>query len=228
MIVLPVINHQPRLDIRDILTYTFVLERPENYCTIGQLSINFVQLRQPFPIKFAVLRESSSGHRCRWGGKNTGRRSVVPSEVYGCIISHLSGWWWLLAWTTPLISTISMRRTATKAILQGPLLIRPMIHGLRDLSRLIPNEQMIRYWCFSGTEILGVTPEQLGFNRVLFRNLSLGLNFVRGMVDKTHPTTACRTVGFKYHSTDVWIWVFSSLIKEGIALWKPLSVVMQG
>ncbi len=42
---------------------------------------------------------------------------------------------------------------------------------------------------FSGTDILGVTPEQIGTPTGMLGIPEFGTNFVRGMVDETHPTT---------------------------------------
>ena len=39
------------------------------------------------------------------------------------------------------------------------------------------------------TDILGVTPEQIGTSTGMLGIPEFGTNFVRGMVDETHPTT---------------------------------------
>lgn len=68
-----------------------------------------------------------------------------------------------------------------------------MIRKLQDLSGIDPKD--IRaddpdvMKLFSGTEILGVTPEQIGTPTGMLGIPEFGTNFVRGMVDETHPTT---------------------------------------
>ena len=42
---------------------------------------------------------------------------------------------------------------------------------------------------FSGTEVLGVTAEQIGTPTGMLGIPEFGTNFVRGMVEETHPTT---------------------------------------
>ncbi len=68
-----------------------------------------------------------------------------------------------------------------------------MIPKLQDLSGVDPNDIPMDdagvMALFSGTDILGVTQEQIGTSTGMLGIPEFGTNFVRGMVDETHPTT---------------------------------------
>ena len=103
-----------------------------------------------------------------------------------------------------------------------------MIRKLQDLSGIDPKD--IRaddpdvMKLFSGTEILGVTPEQIGTSTGMLGIPEFGTNFVRGMVDETHPTTFAELLQLSglSHGTDVWLGNAQDLIKEGIATLKTV------
>ena len=103
-----------------------------------------------------------------------------------------------------------------------------MIRKLQDLSGIDPKD--IRaddpdvMKLFSGTEILGVTPEQIGTPTGMLGIPEFGTNFVRGMVDETHPTTFAELLQLSglSHGTDVWLGNAQDLIKEGIATLKTV------
>ena len=98
-----------------------------------------------------------------------------------------------------------------------------MVRKLQDLSGIDP--QTIRpddpgvMALFSGTEILGVTPEQIGTPTGMLGIPEFGTNFVRGMVEETHPTTFSELLQLSglSHGTDVWLGNAQDLIKSGIA-----------
>ena len=103
-----------------------------------------------------------------------------------------------------------------------------MIRKLQDLSGIDPKD--IRaddpdvMKLFSGTDILGVTPEQIGTPTGMLGIPEFGTNFVRGMVDETHPTTFAELLQLSglSHWTDVWLGNAQDLIKEGIATLKTV------
>lgn len=98
-----------------------------------------------------------------------------------------------------------------------------MIRKLQDLSGIDPNEIPMDdegvMALFSGTEVLGVTPEQIGTSTGMLGIPEFGTNFVRGMVDETHPTTFAELLQLSglSHGTDVWLGNAQELIKQGIA-----------
>lgn len=98
-----------------------------------------------------------------------------------------------------------------------------MIRKLQDLSGIdpkdIPADDPGVMQLFSGTEVLGVTPEQIGTSTGMLGIPEFGTNFVRGMVDETHPTTFAELLQLSglSHGTDVWLGNAQDLIKQGIA-----------
>ena len=98
-----------------------------------------------------------------------------------------------------------------------------MIRKLQDLSGIdpqtIPADDKGVMALFSGTEILGVTPEQIGTPTGMLGIPEFGTNFVRGMVEETHPTTFSELLQLSglSHGTDVWLGNAQDLIKSGIA-----------
>lgn len=98
-----------------------------------------------------------------------------------------------------------------------------MIRKLQDLSGIDPNEIPMDdegvIALFSGTDVLGVTPEQIGTPTGMLGIPEFGTNFVRGMVDETHPTTFAELLQLSglSHGTDVWLGNAQDLIKQGIA-----------
>lgn len=103
-----------------------------------------------------------------------------------------------------------------------------MIRKLQDLSGIdpqdIPADDPDVMALFSGTEVLGVTPEQIGTPTGMLGIPEFGTNFVRGMVDETHPTTFAELLQLSglSHGTDVWLGNAQDLIKEGIATLKTV------
>ena len=103
-----------------------------------------------------------------------------------------------------------------------------MIRKLQDLSKIdpkdIPADDPEVMKLFSGTEVLGVTPEQIGASTGMLGIPEFGTNFVRGMVDETHPTTFAELLQLSglSHGTDVWLGNAQDLIKQGIATLKTV------
>ncbi|KIS05467.1 PolC-type DNA polymerase III [Streptococcus equi] len=103
-----------------------------------------------------------------------------------------------------------------------------MIRKLQDLSGIdpitIPADDPDVMALFSGTEVLGVTPEQIGTPTGMLGIPEFGTNFVRGMVNETHPTTFAELLQLSglSHGTDVWLGNAQDLIKEGIATLKTV------
>ena len=98
-----------------------------------------------------------------------------------------------------------------------------MIRKLQDLSGIDPNDIPMDdagvMALFSGTEVLGVTEEQIGTPTGMLGIPEFGTNFVRGMVNETHPTTFAELLQLSglSHGTDVWLGNAQDLIKQGIA-----------
>ncbi|MGT2667333.1 PolC-type DNA polymerase III [Streptococcus rifensis] len=98
-----------------------------------------------------------------------------------------------------------------------------MIRKLQDLSGIDPKTILADdpgvMALFSGTEILGVTPEQIGTPTGMLGIPEFGTNFVRGMVNETHPTTFAELLQLSglSHGTDVWLGNAQDLIRSGIA-----------
>lgn len=103
-----------------------------------------------------------------------------------------------------------------------------MIRKLQDLSGIdpkdIPADDPDVMALFSGTEVLGVTPEQIGTPTGMLGIPEFGTNFVRGMVEETHPTTFAELLQLSglSHGTDVWLGNAQDLIKEEIATLKTV------
>lgn len=98
-----------------------------------------------------------------------------------------------------------------------------MIRKLQDLSgidpKTIPADDPEVMKLFSGTEVLGVTEKEIGTPTGMLGIPEFGTNFVRGMVDETHPTTFAELLQLSglSHGTDVWLGNAQDLIKQGIA-----------
>ncbi len=100
-----------------------------------------------------------------------------------------------------------------------PTVIR-MLEDLTGINaRSIPLDEAKTMGLFSGTEALGLTPEQLGSKVGTFAIPEFGTKFVRQMLEDTLPQTFSELVrisGFS-HGTDVWLNNAQDLIKNGVA-----------
>ena len=103
-----------------------------------------------------------------------------------------------------------------------------MIRMLQDLSgvepKSIPTDDPGVMALFSGTESLGVTPEQINSKMGTLGIPEFGTRFVRGMLEETKPTTFSELLQISglSHGTDVWLGNAEELIKQGIVTLKEV------
>ncbi|WP_125768592.1 PolC-type DNA polymerase III [Companilactobacillus furfuricola] len=103
-----------------------------------------------------------------------------------------------------------------------------MIRTLQDLSGIdpltIPVDDPEVMSLFSGTEALGVTPEQIFSKTGTLGVPEFGTRFVRGMLEKTHPTTFAELLQISglSHGTDVWLGNAEELIDQGVVTLKDV------
>ena len=98
-----------------------------------------------------------------------------------------------------------------------------MIRKLQDLSGMdastIPMDDPDVMKIFAGTEVLGVTPEQIFSKTGTLGVPEMGTTFVRGMLEETKPSTFAELLQISglSHGTDVWLGNAQELIKQKIA-----------
>lgn len=98
-----------------------------------------------------------------------------------------------------------------------------MIRMLQDLSGLDPSEIPVDdpevMKIFSSPEVLGVTEEQIGSRTGTLGVPEFGTQFVRGMLEETHPKTFAELLQISglSHGTDVWLGNAQELIKNDTA-----------
>jgi len=96
-----------------------------------------------------------------------------------------------------------------------------VIRMLQDLSgmdpQLIPTDDKEVMKIFSGTESLGVSPEQIGCKTGTLGVPEFGTRFVRQMLEETKPSTFAELVIISglSHGTDVWLGNAQELINNG-------------
>ena len=95
-----------------------------------------------------------------------------------------------------------------------------MIRKLQDLSGFDPQEIPVSdedvMKIFSGPEVLGVTPEQIFSNTGTLGVPEFGTQFVREMLEQTHPSTFAELLQISglSHGTDVWLGNAEELIRN--------------
>ncbi len=104
-----------------------------------------------------------------------------------------------------------------------------MLRKLQDLTGIAPQQVPLHdpevfgriLSLFSGTEALGITPEELRVSKTGTLGVpEFGTKFVRGMLEDTRPTTMeelIRISGLS-HGTDVWLGNAADLVKAGVPL----------
>ena len=103
-----------------------------------------------------------------------------------------------------------------------------MIRMLQDLSGIdpksIPTDDPGVMALFSGTDSLGVTPEQINSKMGTLGVPEFGTRFVRGMLEETHPTTFSELLQISglSHGTDVWLGNAEELINKGVVTLKDV------
>ncbi|WLV25795.1 PolC-type DNA polymerase III [Aciduricibacillus chroicocephali] len=97
-----------------------------------------------------------------------------------------------------------------------------VIRMLQDLSGMdpqtIPTDDKEVMKIFSGTESLGITPDQIGCKTGTLGVPEFGTRFVRQMLEETKPSTFAELVIISglSHGTDVWLGNAQELINNGI------------
>lgn len=98
-----------------------------------------------------------------------------------------------------------------------------VIRMLQDLSGIdpvtIPTDDPEVMRIFEGTDVLGVTSEQIYSRTGTLGIPEFGTRFVRGMLDQTHPSTFAELLQISglSHGTDVWLGNAEELISKGTA-----------
>lgn len=98
-----------------------------------------------------------------------------------------------------------------------------VIRMLQDLSGIdpqtIPTDDPEVMRIFEGTEVLGVTPEQIYSKTGTLGIPEFGTRFVRGMLEDTNPTTFAELLQISglSHGTDVWLGNADELVRQGTA-----------
>ncbi|MHC6119218.1 PolC-type DNA polymerase III [Companilactobacillus sp. FL22-3] len=103
-----------------------------------------------------------------------------------------------------------------------------MIRMLQDLSGIDPKTLPVKdpgvMELFRSTDSLDVTPEQIFSKTGTLGVPEFGTRFVRGMLEKTHPTTFAELLQISglSHGTDVWLGNAEKLIDKGVVTLKDV------
>ncbi len=103
-----------------------------------------------------------------------------------------------------------------------------MIRMLQDLSGIdphtIPTDDPGVMGLFSGTDTIGVTPEQINSKTGTLGVPEFGTRFVRGMLEETKPSTFSELLQISglSHGTDVWLGNAEELVQQGVISLKDV------
>lgn len=103
-----------------------------------------------------------------------------------------------------------------------------MIRMLQDLSgvepKSIPTDDPGVMKLFSGTDSLGVTPEQINSKTGTLGVPEFGTRFVRGMLEETKPSSFSELLQISglSHGTDVWLGNAEELVSQGVIALKDV------
>jgi DNA polymerase-3 subunit alpha (Gram-positive type) len=103
-----------------------------------------------------------------------------------------------------------------------------MIRTLQDLSGIdphtIPTDDPGVMGLFSGTDTIGVTPEQINSKTGTLGVPEFGTRFVRGMLEETKPSTFSELLQISglSHGTDVWLGNAEELVQQGVISLKDV------
>jgi DNA polymerase-3 subunit alpha (Gram-positive type) len=172
--------------------------------------------------EIARLVSGCSGVK-RTTGQHPGGIIVVPDymDIYDCSPIQFPADDKSSEWRTTHFDFHSIHDNLLKLDILGhddPTVIR-MLQDLTEIDpKTIPTDDPQVMSLFSGTEALGVTPEQIRSKTGTYGIPEFGTKFVRQMLEDTKPSTFAELVQISglSHGTDVWLNNAQELIRKGI------------